>query len=718
VGSAEDRSVLHTPRGLTPSSRHRGIGRIWPVPRFGFSRKDIMSTTLLHQAHGKRTLMRALVVVVLALVVVAVTGSGALADVTPPVVPVPQLSPLTETTQLMDYPLDIKGAELFASMPDAARSAWSAELGRVAASNASMYRAAVMYGSLDPETIAGVVPIHPSDPLVPPRLPATALSFFKVTPAGAGALAVAVTAFQERADIANGVTSWVGIDANNTVCSDPTASSGFINWLTGQDCTAFKQAAAYNADTGIQNVIGSTTACNSTNDCVQVVGTSSFASGSGAYGPPGTTSIVPTTCFSETTVTPQTGSGFAQLYVTYGGVEYNANAYPTNNRWWIFSACNGSPADTAHSYSASLAWPVFTAQVTPATITSIRMKNASGGAFGAASAVTNSGTDPAVTLVCTETFTSGSPASASTAVFHESSGAFPPPVCPSSSGKTVTDVQVAEVGSGVYRVLSDQPTTAQYQADQSQANTLCSGAACILDLMDLKTGKSCFSEADTCNGWLDDPTLSADYQCTYGGVAQDVNQCYVYAVTFDTAKRQAGDAYADPHTGQDVGDQGPTSWSADTGLSNEAVTPPSATRSCFGGSWSDFNPLQWVLQPIQCALQWAFVPDPAVAAMAGASMTTAWSGTEFGQISPLLGQFSSIPVSTGCSGLPIDISETWPVVWGIHWNFGAACSGPLSSWAALVNGLLGALILAAAVIPVVRYVAAAGGFVGFAVGRA
>lgn len=50
-------------------------------------------------------------------------------------------------------------------------------------------------------------------------------------------------------------------------------------------------------------------------------------------------------------------------------------------------------------------------------------------------------------------------------------------------------------------------------------------------------------------------------------------------------------------------------WSADQVLGHLGCLPDADADECWPSGWGWFNPAQWVLRPIKCALEWAFVPD-------------------------------------------------------------------------------------------------------------
>lgn len=189
----------------------------------------------------------------------------AMADTTPP----PSVLS-AETKDAVDYALDARGQDIFAAQSAASRAAWTPELGRVAAQQAGLYRAAVVYGNLDPVQVGEVIPMNKAvDASLHgkltagmtvsngssawkgtgfkfPRFSASTWSSVRSVAGGPVGLTVGLIAFDQRAEIANGLLSWTGLDVAGTVCSDPVAGGhNPVNWITGVNCDQWRAANAF-----------------------------------------------------------------------------------------------------------------------------------------------------------------------------------------------------------------------------------------------------------------------------------------------------------------------------------------------------------------------------------------------------------------------------------------------------------------------------------------
>jgi hypothetical protein len=613
---------------------------------------------------------------------------------TDPNIPGPSLGYWSGIKNLFDYKLSVTSEQLYDSMPETAKAAWGTQEARMAAASAGRYRASLIYNNVGAQELASVTPINGYKDRLTPGFSASAFRKVLGSPVTA---AVAVTAFAMRGDIANTSLSWFGMDANANVCSDPVfGGNNPLNWLTGQDCSMWHTPGSFVPNSG--TVAGLTgTACDpgAPANCATIVQDGSYTSG-----PSYTTNVA---CFTTTGsvggIYWSTGSSAAGGYTSQGFIPGNMDS-PANLHWYAPGPCPSDLAIDENTGGGPIGW--------------FAIQSATGVPGGVVPVMGDGNPDRVVT--CLMTMTDGSTTTGTTDPKTETQIAtdgWPQPVCrPIPDGKTLAHIHITEDSPGESNVLQDEDTIATYQAGAGSANAACDTKACILDLVDVRTGVSCFNEAATCDGWFADPTYDADYQCTYGGSDEPKQSCYAYANTFNAAKRQAGDAYADPHTGDDPG-TGSSPNEDQLNLARPLQDPTTTTRNCFGGTYSAFNPLEWVVKPIQCGMEWAFAPRQAVVNAATTGLAAAWGATIFGQVQPLVSQFSAVPTGTGCSGIPVNIDETWPTVWSWHFNLGAACSDPMHTGALVMSGLLGTLILAGAVLLAANYIAHAMGYRGF-----
>lgn len=586
------------------------------------------------------------------LLLAVVSAGAAEADTTPPGLP----GPLGTAYDLYQYKIAVTSEQLYDSMSPAAKASWGAAEAKYAASSAGAYRASLLYNNVDSESLAGVTPIKGFQDRLTPMTGFA--KFTKVTPGAAGGLAIAVMAFSERANLAGTVSSWMGMDAQGAVCSDPVVGGANpINWLTGQNCDQWKMDQAY---------------------------LSSVNQGEG-QGLVGTWSCLvsdPTKCFRMTSVYNNNPNIGAMCTASAGIAttgQYSVRRF--SNFQYLQNTV------TVGTYGSDPACGITSNGNMPGTATTtyclLEIGQSSCGANPMVG-IAQQSTDPDRWLNCIYSFTDGSSATASSAHKRESgisSSGWPALNCPPvPAGKTLAHYKVTEMGGqNDPTTQSDVDTLTTYRNGEGSANSaLCDTQACMLDLIDLRSGHSCFSEAEVCADWFSSSTRATDYQCQYGGQNKPVQSCYVYANVFNPAKRQAGDAYADPHTGDDPG--AGTSVSIDQLNMSRALQSPLATRDCFGGTYAAFNPLEWVVKPIQCGLEWAFVPRPAVLQAAGQTLTNQWSLKAPGQLVAMVGAWSLTPSVSGCS-----ITVAYPLPGGASQNLKVldACSGPMATTATL-----------------------------------
>ncbi len=504
----------------------------------------------------------------------------------------------------------------------------------------------------------------------------------------AGAGVTVVMGAQMGFAIGNGIDQAIGVDANGLVCSQG-AASGLLALATGNDCSAYDNAMTtlqQNADVAAGGV-------SAGNSCVPGQPTFCVHAVSRSVSP----SFLGETCF---TFTGTDGSIAVLVYHEQSGFISGSGVATTNTLPPIFGCPTGAGIVLGGSATNPVTWYCL---------------NLDGATCGTSDqrSITDVTADPDRTLHCSVTGTDGITYTADSASFKETDGKLAAPVCPVlPDGVYPATQQISENGGGASNVLSNQTTTPE---SLSQLGTYpeCNTGACSVDLIDhLHGDKSCFDEQATCDGWFSDPTRADDYQCRFGIHDVALSECYYYSGVFNAGRQQIGAPYSDPTTGTWSGGQNAPSEGGQA-YDQTIQDPDTSVRDCMGTASTTFDPIAWVMRPVQCALEWAFVPRASVVALEGANVTTAWTGTIFGQIGGIVGQFASLPVFTGCTGVPIDIDETWPATFGIHWTLGAACSGPLAGVAGTVRGIVGALLSLGGALAVTTYIARAIGYTGF-----
>jgi hypothetical protein len=209
----------------------------------------------------------------------------------------------------------------------------------------------------------------------------------------------------------------------------------------------------------------------------------------------------------------------------------------------------------------------------------------------------------------------------------------------------------------------------------------CESGRCLLQLH--KGSTVCFATPSACADWFASPTKAQDYQCTYGTHSVSLAECNIYASTFP--KTQSTANYLSDPDGNPLPNPDPTKVAtpvsdpgADT-TTNSSGQPVSSNQDCFGNVYGTLDPVGWVLRPIQCALQWAFVPPPTKLSEVASSMDDAWSGLPPGKVAAAVQAWALPGGFNGCGGLPYDFSMGH----GLHMagTLADACTSPFNQWA-------------------------------------
>lgn len=539
----------------------------------------------------------------------------------------------------------------------------------------------------------------------PPATKATAMK--KIAKVG-GPL-VALTAFEFRADIANGVVGMFGIDTNGAVCSNPVASEGFVNFLTGQDCAPYKLAQEYTPNVDltpemINGFCGNITGIDAppangaiiTDYQPKCRGGISYArpsQGNGQWRKWNAPSV------SSATVLP---NGAIRFQINLGGEPLALNGWnnfnPSVNYRCIDATGkvvtlagnggNGLGRTTTWEVGCAanhrlLVWmttPLDGQEATPITQTPHVSKYLLIYVQGQPlSELVDP--DPQRTLNCTITGDDGNTYTSQSEPYSEAGGLIAPPKCPElPAGVGAVGINLTENGPMGPRELYNQPTTEEYKQWWQQYPE-CRDGACSLDLVQKTNQRSCFSsvgEAELCRDWFTDPQRDAKYQCTYGVHAVSLTECYVYADVFKPEKVLNGQAYTDPKTGDVVAGQ--SSPGAASIALRRPIVDPSNFTGCLDTGWAAANPVEWVMVPVQCALQWAFAPRPGVVLAEFAGVENAWAKKPPAVITGTVSEWNITPTMSGCDktvnflGAPLQV-----------WN---VCPGSPYEWLAITSRLI------------------------------
>ncbi len=534
----------------------------------------------------------------------------------------------------------------------------------------------------------------------PARPPATRAQKFEKVVGGVGGALAAVTSAQFGFSVGKGISEIIGYDPTAGLCEPNFEDGGLIATLTGTDCSALALAPEYVANSDFEPGFTWGTVCLSggtpcftpldfalhtdgfARKALLVIGNSTTTTTPTFYivlppNSPGCTTSVE--CRYPFSITKETGNTNYQKAVSVwgSGTFTHANGSTINEFPWT------AALPTVLGFAATTTSPTVPGETIPA--------------------------DPERTLTCSITGTNGITYTEVSAPYTEGGGEVASPSCPDlPEGVTPQNYAVKENGPNGSVPLYDEPTTPEYQA-WLQAFPQCSYGACATDLLDLRSGTavSCFDTGTACAEWFADPAKDTNYRCTHGGQTVVLSECYVYAVLFKPGQVEIGAPYADPETG--IWSGGQSSPGASATLFGNTVQDPNRTRSCYGQGWAEFNPVEWIMQPVQCAIEWAFVPRQAVVALELAKANDAWQGTPPGKVVAVVGTWDVDVGLDGCAGVPL----TWR---GDTVQMLDACAGtPLAPIASMSHLLSGVLFGIAGIWAVINIVAAVIGYRGLTV---
>lgn len=422
---------------------------------------------------------------------------------------------------------------------------------------------------------------------------------------------------------ANGIGGLWGFDAQGVVCGN-TGDDFFgsaVQFLSGQDCSMFKLNESYepNSDSAVIAVTFQGKTVTYVGHYVSPIGQAFL-------------------CYSSSTGGSFPSSGYAMRY---------ANGFGGYSQGWMVhgSALNSQCGEWKTMYARSAQDskdPTF-------TIVNLATQEV------VASTTTTNG-NPTRKQGCTVTYDNGTSVTLYGVPYTESAGQVSPAPCPGTPpGRIPKSVKRTEQGggsgggSGGTQTISDDPVTEEYQ-EWLEKYPECATGACKLDLLK-KTGTStyavsCFDLEDGCEGWNSDPDKADKYICRYGTHKVGLAECAVYANLFKPGAIDAGAAYVDPETGEWSGGQ--TSPKSGQRAFRARIQDPQKARNC-DLSGLGFDPIGWVMRPVQCAFEWAFIPRPVVANVSFAGVRGVWEEKPPGAIAAAMNQVSINGSATGCS---------------------------------------------------------------------
>lgn len=531
----------------------------------------------------------------------------------------------------------------------------------------------------------------------PARPPATRAQKFDKFVLGAGGVVGGITSAQFGFEVGKGISQLIGHDPSG-LCTPSFEDGGLIGVLTGTDCSAFDLPPEYIPNSDIEGGV-TFQLCNNPGSGICARYTASIITGN-SHG----------WCFDRTAT--GTTTSFSLSFRLPTATSWSSTALPlitSSDTIATRVGCRDAGGEyvTSGAHTGTAALPKF-----PDQYVFCGSLVQSGGGCGDPGGVVVPELipdDPERTLTCSVTGDNGQTYTSVSEPYTESSGKIEPPVCPPlPPGVNPVNYAVTENSPAGPVELYNEPTTPEYQA-WLDAFPQCSYGACATDLLDLRGADpvSCFDTGYQCADWFADPAKVDNYQCTHGGEPVDLKECYVYAVLFKPGQVDIGAPYADPETG--IWSGGQSSPGASQTLFGNTVRDPGAVRSCYGQGWAEFNPVEWIMQPIQCALEWAFVPRPAVVALEIAKANESWAETPPGVVVATVGEWDVDVSLDGCSGIPL----TWQ---GDTVQMLDACPGSdLAPMAATSHSVTGILFGIGGIYAVVAIVAGVIGYRGLTV---
>lgn len=183
----------------------------------------------------------------------------------------------------------------------------------------------------------------------------------------------------------------------------------------------------------------------------------------------------------------------------------------------------------------------------------------------------------------------------------------------------------------------------------------CMNTTCLLELFEVIPSGSpqyCGAYAVACPEWYTNPQKTSKFECHYGPYVVDLAKCDVY--------RAPGQLVPNTELDPDKGTMRPVAPGPDGGLpvpTPSPTAPPTQQTGdgCFPKGWGAFNPVEWVMKPVGCALQKAFVPSTATQTKISNLQTTATQVTPMPQLQSLFAWLKppSAAPTCGSFGIPI-----------------------------------------------------------------
>lgn len=277
-------------------------------------------------------------------------------------------------------------------------------------------------------------------------------------------------------------------------------------------------------------------------------------------------------------------------------------------------------------------------------------------------------------------------------------------------------------------------------APMDPATPLCdpgrAGSGCVLEV--LKDGQPCATGDVECENWASekskDPTR---WKCKFGPYTLPLSACNALEQAYrpggaittdentdgDPATRNdndlSGQPVPQPLPGPIAGtNPGTTPGNAPAPGAGGSVAPgPSGdpeARQCFPTGWAAFNPVEWVMKPVSCALSAAFVPTPATVQTRTDAIKTKFENVGFARITTAwMATFQAAGGGSGCAGPTVNFQMS-----GVHQTLQPfnACSAPMNTVAGVSYGVSAIAMVLFGGLGIARAIAAGFGF-NFSMGK-
>lgn len=459
----------------------------------------------------------------------------------------------------------------------------------------------------------------------PMKAPATKTAKFVK---GVGGAVTALTGFSFGTAIGNGIVELFGVDVDGTMCSPD--GNAILQLITGADCDAYAmtQEAMGEANADIMAGLILPTIClaGDPSSCYETI---FYGLGNSP------TKVVPAVCIKRTGST-----GMSSIRAGWSDGTWTAiSAHGTSG--WPFNLCNQAGA-------VALGSSQYSTYLQPHEFIGLSEGVFVGGVWqpGEVVEVGEVEGNPVRQLVCTIEGSDGHTYTALSESYTEEDGTVAAPVCPELP-EGVVPLGV-EIGDDHGNELWNEDVTDEW-LHWWTTYPECRTGACKLDLVLTggSTPVSCFDLDEQCADWFEDPAKLDNYTCIYGIHTVELAECNVYAGLFKPGRIEVGAPYSDPMTGDWSG--GTNAPSPDRQALAQNIQDPAMSRACAGMASMGFDPVAWVMRPVQCALEWAFVPRPAVAELAGTQLAAQFAERAPGQLVGMVGAWEFQPSMGGCS---------------------------------------------------------------------